>query len=271
MPNNNKSLDNRIALVTGGASGLGRAIAQRLVSEGAHVVITDIQAILGQATANELGCDFLTQDVTDETRWSDIIAEMRQRHGGLHILVNNAGIAGPMNAVSPEDTRLADWKTIFAVNVESVFLGCRAAIPAIHASGGGSIINMSSIAAVRATPRGTAYGASKAAVRQLTKSIAQHCAQSGMKIRCNSVHPGVVRTPLWETATAENARKRGVSFETLVKEAQAGVPMGDFTLPEDVAAVVAFLASDESRHMTGGKFFVDGGIVDCDSYKARTA
>lgn len=259
-------LDDKVALVTGGASGLGKAVAERLTSEGARVVITDLQVTLGEATAAEFGCDFLAQDVTDEMQWSRIIGEIKRRHGRLQILVNNAGITGPMDAVSPEDTRLADWRRIFAVNVEGVFLGCRAAIPAIHASGGGSIVNISSIAGLSATPYGTAYGASKATVRQLTKSVAQHCVERQLKIRCNSVHPGNVRTPLWEKQAEENARKRGISLEVFVEQNRSAIPMGEFTQPQDIAAAVAFLASEDSRHMTGAKLIVDGGIIHCDTY-----
>lgn len=261
-----KRLSDQVALVTGGAAGLGKAVAQRLLLEGARVVITDIQAASGQATAAELGCEFLPQDVANESQWTEVIRQVRQRQSGLHILVNNAGILGPMDAVSPEDTRLSDWRKIFTINVESVFLGCRAGIPAIHASGGGSIINMSSVAGLFATPYGTAYGASKAAVRQLTKSVAQHCAEKGMKIRCNSVHPGNVRTALWDRQAEENARKRGVSFDDFVKQKQTAIPMGGFTQPEDIAAAVAFLASDDSRHITGSKLIVDGGLIHCDTF-----
>lgn len=266
-----KRLNDKVTLVTGAASGLGKAIAQRLASEGARVVITDLQASLGQASAAEMGATFMVQDVTDEAQWPRIIAEIVQRFGGLHVLVNNAGITGPMDAVSPEETRLADWRKVFAVNVEGVFLGCRAAIPAINASGGGSIINMSSIAGLTATPYGTAYGASKAVVRQLTKSVAQHCAEKRMKIRCNSVHPGNVRTPLWEKQAEENARMRGISFQEFLSEKQAVVPLGDFAQPEDVAAAVAFLACDDSRHITGTKLIVDGGFIYCDTYDPRKA
>lgn len=259
-------LKGKIALITGGASGLGKAIAQRLALDGAGVVISDIQVPLGQATAAELKCDFQPHDVTDEVQWTEVVNTIQQRHGGLHILVNNAGITGPVDAVNPEDTRLADWRKVFAVNVDSVFLGCKTAIPVMHASGGGSIVNISSVAALLASPYGTAYGASKATVRQLTKSVAQHCVEKRMKIRCNSLHPGIVRTPLWDTQAADNARKRGVSLEDYVKERQSIVPMGDFTQLQDVAAAVAFLVSDESRHMTGAKLVVDGGIVNCDTY-----
>lgn len=259
-------LKEKIALVTGGASGLGRAIAQRLVSEGARVVITDIQEAPGQAAAAEFACEFLPQDVTDETQWSRVMTHLKEQHGGLHILVNNAGITGPMDAVSPEDTRLSDWRKVFAVNAESVFLGCRAGIPAIHASGGGSIINIASVTAVLASPYGTAYGASKAVVRQLTKSVAQYCAEKKMKIRCNSVHPGIVRTPLWDTQAELKARTHGVPFDDYVRQRQSIVPMGDFTQTKDVAAAVAYLASDDSRHVTGTKLIVDGGLMNCDSY-----
>jgi 3(or 17)beta-hydroxysteroid dehydrogenase len=262
-----KRLDHQVSLVTGGASGLGKAIAQRLAHDGARVVITDVQHELGSATASE-GCFlFLKQDVRDETRWAEVIREVEERFGRLNILVNNAGIVGPADAMSPEHTRLEDWKAIFAINVEGVFLGCKAAIPAMRRAGGGSIINMSSIAGLTATPYATAYGASKAAVRQLTKSVAQYCAEQGIDIRCNSVHPGTVRTALVEKYAEEVARGRGISIEELFAQLKAGIPMGDFTLPEDIAAAVAFLASEDSRHMTGAKLIVDGGIVHCDTYR----
>lgn len=261
----------KVALVTGGASGLGKAIAQRLALDGAIVVITDVQSVVGEATAAELGLDFLPQNVTDEAQWNLVVRDVQRRHGGLHILVNNAGILGARDLVNPEDTRLSDWQKIFAVNVEGVFLGCRAAIPAMHASGGGSIINVSSVAGLLATPYATAYGASKAAVRQLTKSVAQHCAERRYKIRCNSVHPGDVRTPLWDMQAAEAASKRGLMLEDIVQECKSATPMGDFVQPEDIAAAVAFLASEESRYMTGAKLIVDGGLIHCDTYRANSA
>jgi 3(or 17)beta-hydroxysteroid dehydrogenase len=262
-----RRLHSKVALVTGGASGLGKAISERLLAEGATVVITDLQVSLGLATATECGFGFIEQDVTDEIRWTEVIREVQERHGGLHILVNNAGILGPMDAISPENTRLEDWRQVFAVNVEGVFLGCKAAIPAIHASGGGSIINVASVAGLLATPYATAYGASKAAVRHLTKSVAQHCAQERLNIRCNSVHPGNVRTPLWDKQAAESAQKRGVSLETIVAERASAVPRGELTEPQDVAAAVAFLASEDARCIVGAKLIVDGGVIHCDTFK----
>jgi 3(or 17)beta-hydroxysteroid dehydrogenase len=261
-------LAQKVALVTGGAAGLGKAIAQRLASEGASVVITDVDRGAGAATAAAAaGLSFIEQDVCDEQRWIEVVGEVEQRLGRLNILVNNAGILGPMSAVSPEDTPIELWRRIFAVNVEGVFLGCRAAIPAMRRAGGGSIINISSIAGLRATPYATAYGASKAAVRQLTKSVAQHCAERRLNIRCNSVHPGDVRTPLWDKAAAELARVRRVPIEEIIEEGRTDSPLGEFTRPEDIAAMVAFLASDEARHITGAKMVVDGGTVNCESYR----
>jgi NAD(P)-dependent dehydrogenase (short-subunit alcohol dehydrogenase family) len=222
---------------------------------------------LGYSTGNHDGILFLEQDVCDEDRWSYVIHEIEQRCGRLDILVNNAGILGPRDATTPESARLADWKRVFSVNVEGVFLGCRSAIPAMRRAGGGSIVNLSSIAGLQATPYATAYGASKAAVRQLTKSIAQHCAQERLNIRCNSVHPGNVRTPLWERHAEELARLRGISVDQVVAEGEAIVPLGDFTRAEDVSAAVAFLASEEARHVTGAKLVVDGGVVNCETYQ----
>jgi NAD(P)-dependent dehydrogenase (short-subunit alcohol dehydrogenase family) len=259
-------LDGATALVTGGASGLGQAIAARLAAEGAAVVITDLQRELGETTARRLGQSFLYQDVTSEEQWPLVLAQAAELAGPVSILVNNAGIAGAADLVSPEDTRFADWKQIFSVNVDSVFLGCRAGIAAMRASGGGSIVNMSSIAALLATPDSTAYGAAKAAVRQLTKSVAQHCAQEGLRIRCNSVHPGEISTPLWQGYVAQTAQVRGVAPEEIIREARARVPLGEMPEPQDVAAGVAFLCSDDARFITGAELIVDGGLINCDTF-----
>jgi 3(or 17)beta-hydroxysteroid dehydrogenase len=260
-------LNQRVALVTGGASGIGRAIAIRLGAEGSIVVITDIQVGIGDRTAAEFGFFFLQQDVCDEARWLNVAKQVEERFGRLDILVNNAGILGPAHAASPETTSLANWRSVFAVNVEGAFLGCRAALPAMRRSGAGSIINISSVAGLLATPFATAYGASKAAVRQLTRSVAQYCTEEQLNIRCNSVHPGNVRTALLERHAEDTARTRGVSVAEILMDGQAEIPMGDFTLPEDVAAAVAFLASDDARHITGTKLVVDGGIKGCDTFR----
>ncbi len=261
-------LARKVALITGGASGLGSAIAHRFDSESATVVISDVQTDLGERTAADCNALFLEQDVRDELRWTEIIREIERRFGRLDILVNNAGIFGSGKTVSPEETRLADWRTIFAVNVEGVFLGCRAAIAAMRRNHGGCIINISSVAGLLATPFATAYGASKAAVAQLTKSVAQYCAEQRLNIRCNSVHPGDVRTPLWDRSVEEAAKLRGTSLDEVIATEKAHCPLGEFALPDDIAAAVAFLASDEARYMTGAKLIVDCGLVGCDTYRA---
>jgi 3(or 17)beta-hydroxysteroid dehydrogenase len=261
-----RAVEQRTALVTGGASGLGKAIAQRLAADGVRVIITDIQAELGATIACEGGFLFLEQDVCDESRWGAVVREIEERCGGLHILVNNAGIVGPMAATSPENTPLSVWKKVFAINVEGVFLGCRAALPAMRRAGIGSIINISSVAGLLATPYNTAYGASKAAVSQLTKSVAQHCAAQKLNIRCNSVHPGDVRTPLWDKIAEERAKEGGVTTAEVLAEAESTSPMGGFTLAEDVAAAVSFLASDQARRITGTRLIVDGGLIGCDTF-----
>lgn len=263
-----KRLDQKVALVTGGAAGLGKAIAQRLAAEGARIVITDAQRELGESVAKECDFVFVEQDVCDEAQWIEVVARIEKRFGRLHILVNNAGILGPMDA-NPETASLMDWRKIFAVNVEGVFLGCRAAIPAMRRAGGGSIINLSSMADRLALPRSMAYGASKAAVRHMTGSIAQHCAEQRLNIRCNSLHPGVVRTPMVNSSLQEAATSRGVSFEQVAAESRAKIPLGDFSLAEDVAAAAAFLASDDARQVTGSALLVDGGIIHCNTFQGH--
>jgi len=254
-------LAGRVAVVTGGASGIGRAVAERLVSDGATVVITDIQAERGAAVAEELGVNFIAHDVRDEGEWEQVVETVVAEVGAVQILVNSAGVLGLRDSKTPEDTPLSDWQRIFAVNVEGTFLGCRAAIRAMRGVGSGAIVNLSSVAGLIPTPLAVAYGASKAAVRHLTTSVAEYCAQQKLNIRCNSVHPGIVLTPLLQHAWAEDARLRGVSYEQIVQDATASVPMGDLTRPEDVAASVAFLVSDEARHVTGAQIVVDGGIL----------
>jgi NAD(P)-dependent dehydrogenase (short-subunit alcohol dehydrogenase family) len=250
----------KIALVTGGASGIGRATAQRLAEEDAQVIITDIDTNAGIQTAEDLGIAFLHQDVGDEGNWQQIVTAIVDQFSGLHILVNNAGI-GELTATSdPESTTLEEWNRTMSVNATGTFLGCKTAIPAIRDSGGGSIINLSSIAALVATPFITAYGASKAAVRQLTTSVAVHCAEAGYKIRCNSIHPGQIRTPMLDGLFDGAATNSGLSQTTMQSEFLKKIPLGEFGQAADIAHAVLFLASDESRHMTGAQLVIDGGM-----------
>ncbi|MDT9598713.1 SDR family NAD(P)-dependent oxidoreductase [Sphingosinicella rhizophila] len=253
-------LDNKVALVTGGASGIGKGIALRLAADGAKVIISDIQRALGEATAAEGGFEFLEQDASNEQRWDEIIGDIEQRHGKLDILVNNAGILGSVNN-DPERTQLADWRKVFAVNLESVFLGCRAAIPAMRRAGGGSIVNIASVTAQMPTSMILPYGSSKAAVRQLTKSVAEYCAQQKLNIRCNSVHPGFIDTPAQLQGNEEIAKSRGLTVDQVRNGLKARVPMGAIGESEDIGAAVAFLASDDARYVTGAKLLVDGGMI----------
>lgn len=250
----------KTAIVTGGASGLGKAIAHLLAAEGARVLVTDVQEAAGQTVAKEIGGVFLLQDVSDEKRWNEVVAEAERRFGALDILVNNAGVGDGLEAVNPENTPLEQWRRINRINGEGVFLGCKAAIPAMRRAGGGSIVNMSSIAALVGTPFLTAYGASKAAVRQLTMSVALHCAQDGSRVRCNSVHPGQICTPMLENLFKEAARQSNASQRDVEAQFRSRIPMGEFGAPEDVAYGVLYLASDESRYVTGAHLMIDGGM-----------
>lgn len=246
--------------MTGGASGLGAAAATLLAREGARVTITDIDRAAGDAAALRLGLDFVCHDVTDEAGWVELIARTIGACGRFDVLVNNAGIGSAAGGTDPETTSLADWNRILAVNAGGVFLGCKHSIPAMRRSGGGSIINVSSIAALVATPFITAYGASKAAVRQLTMSVALHCAERGYRIRCNSVHPGQIRTPMLEGLFRDVAAAAHAEPEAIQKEFLRKIPLGEFGEPEDIAYAVLYLASDESKHVTGAQFVIDGGM-----------
>lgn len=207
-------LQQRVAIVTGAAVGLGAAIARRLAAEGAKTVVTDVQVDAGERLAAELGGCFIEHDVTDENQWEAVVRAVEEQFGRVDFLINNAGVEGPPpQRANPENTRLSDWQAVHRVNVEGVFLGCRATIPALRRAGGGVIINLSSTAGLCGTPDYVAYGASKAAVWHLTKSVALHCARSGSKIRCNSVHPALVLTPMVERIIADTARSRGTSPE----------------------------------------------------------
>lgn len=244
-------VEGKIALVTGGASGLGRADAEMLAAEGAKVVITDIDPN-GAAVAEAIGpnCLFMTQDVGDEQSWRQVMAEIEGRFGGLDILVNNAGI---VLVADPEQTSLEDFRKVNRVMSEGVFLGVKYAIPLMRTSGGGSIINMSSIASHLGYPVFFAYSAAKGAVRAMTKSVAVYCQSQDMKIRCNSVHAGAIETPMVQQAEGRGGQAKAVPAGVLPADAVGA--------PEDVAYMVTYLASDESRFVTGAEFIIDNGLL----------
>ncbi|MFQ5347709.1 MAG: glucose 1-dehydrogenase, partial [Rhodothalassiaceae bacterium] len=245
-------LDGKVALVTGAASGLGRAIAVTFAREDARVAATDIDRDGLRKTADLCEQPILTlaQDVTDVSRWTAVIAEVEARLGALHILVNNAGI-GLLGSV--ESTSSEDWRRVHAVDLDSVYYGCRAALPAMRRAGGGAIVNISSVAGIVADGNLAAYCSAKAAVRHLTKSVALHCARRGDPIRCNSVHPAFIDTPMLESAIPHLSR------EELRARLAEGNPMGRLGDPEDVALAALYLASDEAKFVTGAELVIDGG------------
>ncbi|MBI3524938.1 MAG: glucose 1-dehydrogenase [Betaproteobacteria bacterium] len=257
-----KRVESLVALVTGAAQGLGLAIAKRLAAEGATVIVTDINQEAGALAAAAFGASFVHQDTASEDDWKRVCALIEQRHGRLDIQVNNAGIEGDPNAMKEPDTApLEDWERIFKVNAAGVFLACKHGIPLIAKSGGGSIINISSIASLVPTPFITAYGAAKSAVQHLSRSVALHCAAKGQKIRCNSVHPGQILTPMLSGLLDRLAAQTGATRADLEQNFLARIPLGVFQEEIDVANLVLFLASEESRYITGQCIAVDGGMT----------
>ncbi|MDF2488287.1 MAG: short-chain dehydrogenase [Pseudomonas sp.] len=245
----NARVEGKVALVTGGANGIGRACARLLAAQGASVLISDIDEEAGQALAAQIGtsASFIRHDASSEAEWQRVMSHVRDRHGRLDILFNNAGI---LRSGSIEDTALADWHQLLRVNSDSVFLGCREAITLMKATGG-SIINMSSIAALGGRGDYLAYSASKGAVAALSRSVAVHCRQRKYRIRCNTLHPDSVLT-----AMTRASWPAGLDPERMTIDSD---PMQRMCLPEDIAASVLFLASDESRAINGMELRIDSG------------
>ncbi|HEY9217817.1 MAG TPA: glucose 1-dehydrogenase [Phenylobacterium sp.] len=252
-------VEGKVALVTGGASGIGRGCAERLAAEGAAVVITDIQDDLGGQTAAAVGGLYLNHDVTSEDAWVEVIGKIAERHGRLDILVNNAGIGLPGSVL---DMSLADFRRQTAVNLDGVFLGMKHSIPLMRKGGGGSIVNMSSVAGLKGSPRLAGYCATKGGVRLMTKAVAMECANEKWGVRVNSVHPGIIETPIWDTivGTGEPGTNALPRSDTLDQMSTMAVPLGVKGLPADIANGVLWLASDESRYVTGAELVIDGGL-----------
>lgn len=243
-------VQDKVCIVTGAAQGLGAADARLLVAEGARVVLTDVNAEAGATLAEELGeaASFVPQDVSEEASWPALVEQVMAAHGRLDVLVNNAGIA-PIGTVESTDT--ATWRRTLAIHLDATYFGCHYALPAMKQSGGGSIVNMSSTAALVGIPAYFAYSAAKGGIRALTKSVAIHCKAEKNGIRCNSVHPGSISTPMVHGAFRD---LMGVDVTSEEKRLQFGV--GE---PMDVAYMVLYLASDESKHVTGAEMVVDNG------------
>ena len=254
-------LEGKVALVTGAARGIGESIARHFVAEGAVVYVTDIDQDNGQQVATSIGhsAKFALLDVRDEQTWQQLTTAIMETHGRLDIVVNNAGITGFEQGFVPHDPEHATldaWRHVHETNLDGVFLGCKYAIKAMRATGQGSIINISSRSGIVGIPMAAAYASSKAAVRNHTKSVALYCAQQGLTVRCNSIHPAAILTPMWEPMLG-NGPEREANMAAFVQD----TPLKRFGLPEEVACVAVMLASDESGYLTGTEINIDGGIL----------
>lgn len=247
-------LDKKIAIITGGASGLGRGIAQRYIEEGATVVITDISD-QGETVAAELGAEFVHQDVSSEEGWEAVMAAVSDRFGGLDVLVNNAGI---FSSNPVDETPLEEWQKVMSVNLTGVFLGCKHGVRQMKkntSSPMGSIINLSSVVGLRGQLGGSSYSASKGGVRLLTKTVALENARLG--IRCNSIHPGIIETPILDPVFGSSEDPA-----LLRSQIEQGLPIGYMGDPaRDIGGMAVYLASDESVYITGAEMVVDGGMT----------
>lgn len=245
----------KVVLVTGGAKGLGEADARALAAEGAQVVLTDVDLEAGQAVAADIGAVFKHQDVTDETRWQEIVGAIKAEFGALHVLVNNAGIVHPGTI---ESQTFAHYRAQLAVSADATFFGSKYAIPLMAESGGGSIVNMASVVSKVGFSGVIGYAAAKGAIEGMTRSIAAHCLESGYRIRCNSIHPGIINTPM--------VQNFGRQMEDAQFELPESINAADVTEapvlghPHNIADLVVFLASDESAFITAQEFVVDGGM-----------
>ncbi|PIB26640.1 short-chain dehydrogenase [Amylibacter kogurei] len=250
-----KRLSHKTCVITGAGRGIGAAISHAFAAEGAKVIVTDIDLQSATDVATKIGGTAYQLDVASEDGW----AQLSRHHPQIDVLVNNAGITGfeqGMVPHDPEHASLADWRAVHAVNSDGTFLGCRYAIGAMRKSGAGSIINISSRSGMIGIPAAAAYAASKAAVRNHTKTVALYCAQEGLNIRCNSIHPAAVLTPMWEPMLGD-----GPDREKRTEAIVADTPMRRFGDPSEVAAIAVMLASDEAAYMTGAELTIDGGIL----------
>jgi len=251
----------KVALVTGGASGIGRASALLLAKEGAAVAVTDIQDDQGKdvvAGIEKAGGSaiYLRHDVASEAAWESVVAAVKAKFGRLDILVNNAGIA---IAGSVLTMTLADWRRQTAINLDGVFLGVKHSLPLMRASGGGSIINISSLAGLKGSPTLAGYCATKGGVRLFSKAVAMECGAARDNVRVNSIHPGIIETPIW-LGIVPGAGAPGANAPNLDQISEMAVPIGKKGVPEDIAAGVLYLAGDESRYVTGSELVIDGGM-----------
>lgn len=250
-----KKLEGKKCIVTGGAMGIGEAICRIFAEHGAKVIVTDIQENLGRALAQEISGEFFKLDVSSESDWE----AFEQKYPEMDVVVNNAGITGFEDEVKPHDPEnvsLEEWRWVHHVNLDGTFLGCRYAIRAMKAKQSGAIINMSSRSGVVGIPGAAAYASSKAAIRNHTKSVALYCAQQGWDIRCNSVHPAAIMTPIWDAMLGEGEDREEKELAMV-----ASTPLKRFGTVEEVAALTLLLAGDDVKYMTGAELNVDGGLL----------
>lgn len=256
-------VEGKVALVTGGASGIGEAIVELFAREGATVVATDIDELRGPELAERITkaggkAIFLEQDVTSEERWIEIVAEISKRYGRLDILVSNAGIGIAVPSIV--DMTLTDWRKQNAINLDGVFLSVKHCLPLMRKHGSGSIVMMSSLAGLRGAPGLSAYSATKGGVRLFAKSIAMECAAAGDGIRVNSVHPGIIDTPIWgKIPTGATGAGQNAPIDP-EERAKVATPLGRAGQAAEIASGVLYLASDASRYVTGSELVIDGGM-----------
>lgn len=252
-------IQGKIALITGGSSGIGRATAKLFKQEGAEVIVTDILDTEGLQLSKELAGEYFHLDVSQEAEWQELYEKIINKYGRLDILFNNAGITGldaDLGPLDPENISLNAWHHVHKINLDGIFLGCKFGIKLMK-NHGGSIINMSSRSAVVGVPGICAYASSKAAIKNHTKSVALYCAQQGYKIRCNSVQPGAIITKIWEPMLASSI----FSKEEMRAQLNKQIPIGHMGEPKDVAYAVLYFGSDESKYITGTELNIDGGIL----------
>ena len=248
-------LEGKTALVTGAASGIGLQTSIRLAEEGARVMMTDInlEKVRQQAEKIDANATFLKLDITEEEEWISVLGETVKRFDRLDILVNSAGM---VLIADVEQITLEDWRKVHAVNLDGTFLGCKHGVRVMKEFGAGSIINLSSVSGMIGGFNLAAYNSSKGAVRMLTKSVALHCARAGYGIRCNSIHPTFIETPMLESMIRDSPDPEKAR-QTLVRQ----VPLRRIGKPEDVANMIVYLASDESTFVTGTEMVIDGGVI----------
>lgn len=252
-------LENKIALVTGAARGIGEAIARAFVVEGAIVWLSDLEPPV--ALVEDLGhrARAVRLDVRQEHDWRAVVDAIMAKEGRLDVLVNNAGVTGLEDGAGPHDPEnasLDDWRKVHETNLDGVFLGCREALRAMRVTGSGTIVNVSSRSGLVGIAGAAAYASSKAAVRNHTKTVALWAAQQGLGVRCNSIHPAAILTPIWEPMLGD-----GPDRVARMKAIVADTPLKRFGDPQEVAAMAAFLASDEAAYVTGAEFNIDGGLL----------